>query len=129
MPFEIRNEGDCLFIVLSGVLTAPDLHRLVTEAQALEEAMSAVPNRITDMTSVVKFEFDSGAIAEIAERRRARTFPNSFKSGLIAGRPVALGLARMFQTLNDHPQIEIKIFGTVQEAKDWFAGKPAAARR
>src|SRR5262245_61336565 len=108
MPFEIRNEGDYLLAMMTGVVTAEDLHGLVDEAETLEEGMSTVLDRIVDMTSVLRFHFESRAVVEIAERRRARRFPNSFKSALIAERPVARGLARMFQILNDHPQIEIK---------------------
>ena len=128
MPFEIKHEGDLLLGKMSGVVTAEDLHEMVDETQILEEAMATVPNRIVDMTSVVRFDFESQVVTEIAERRRARTFANSFKSALIAERPVAVGLAKMFQTLNDHPQIEIRILGSIQDAKDWFAGKPVVFR-
>lgn len=34
-----------------------------------------------------------------------------------------LRIARMFQTLNDNPQIEIRIQHCVAEAKDWLADK------
>ena len=129
MPYEITKKADYLLGSLSGVVSADDLHGMVNETEALEETTSPVPNRIVDLTTAEKFDFDSRVIVEIAERRRARPFPNSFKSALIAERPVARGLARMFQILNDHPQIEIRILGSVREAEDWFAGKPVEFRR
>lgn len=40
-------------------------------------------------------------------------------SGVTHGPP--RGFARMFQILNDHPQIEIRIFPAIAEAEAWLA--------
>ena len=37
-----------------------------------------------------------------------------------------MGIARMFQTLNDNPQISIRIFTNAAEAMSWLQGEPVA---
>jgi hypothetical protein len=42
------------------------------------------------------------------------------KSAIVAPMPVQVGFARMFQILNDHPQIEVQLFATLAEAEAWL---------
>ncbi|MGH8187499.1 MAG: hypothetical protein ACREUC_13145 [Steroidobacteraceae bacterium] len=93
MPFEIRDEGQFLFARLFGVLSRADL--------------------------VAEVGFQS--ILELADTRTRRPLATPVKSALIALRPVHFGFARMFQTLNTNPQIEVRIFATIEEALQWFA--------
>jgi hypothetical protein len=51
------------------------------------------------------------------ERRRTQRFANSIKSAVVASRPVQVGFARMYQTLNTNPQVEIQIFAALAEAE------------
>jgi len=59
-------------------------------------------------------------VLELAAARRARTFPNSFRSALVVAREVQKGYARMFQTLNDHPMVQIRIFEDWEAAERWL---------
>jgi hypothetical protein len=40
---------------------------------------------------------------------------------------VQYGFARMFQTLNDNPRIEIEIFGDCESAQRWLNAQPLVA--
>jgi hypothetical protein len=120
MPFEITKQDDCLFGRLSGVVTAADLDQLGTDTESLEDATPTAMDRICDIASVERFEVGFSAVNALAERRRVRKLSNSVKSAIIVKDLVQLGIARMFQTLNDNPQIEIRIFRSVAEAKEWF---------
>jgi hypothetical protein len=51
-----------------------------------------------------------------AEHRKAQTLANPVKSAAVAPQPVHVGFARMFQTLNEHPQITIEIFSSLRDA-------------
>jgi len=123
MPFEITNQGDFFLARLYGVITAADLDRLASAAEVVEDSIPTAMDRITDITAVERFDVGFPAIYILAGRRRARQFSKPVKSALIVRNPVQFGLARMFQTLNDNPRIEIRILHTVTEAKDWFADK------
>ena len=59
-------------------------------------------------------------VLSLAEARRRRTFPNSFKTTIIAMEPVHFGFARMFQALNDHAQIAVSIFDDDADALAWL---------
>jgi len=59
----------------------------------------------------------------LAERRRTVALQHPIRSAIVAPTPVSFGFARMFQTLNDHPQIAISIFSTVEAAEAWLVSK------
>lgn len=128
MPFEITYQGDFLLVRLFGVVTRQDLVRGAEEMEVVEDSLPTAMNRATDITPVQTFEVDFPTLLAVAERRRARKFRNPIKSALIARQPIEIAFARMFQTLNDHPQIEIRVVQSLQEAKDWFAGGVSEGR-
>jgi hypothetical protein len=49
--------------------------------------------------------------------------PVSIRSAFVAPRPIQFGFARMFQTLNDNPKIELHIVNTMDEALLWIASE------
>jgi hypothetical protein len=120
MPFEITNHGAFLFGRLYGTVTASDLDQLANDTEALEDSIPEALDRICDITAVARFEVGFSAVNALAERRRIRKFAKRVKSAIIVQDLVHLGIARMFQTLNDNPQIEIRIFRSTAEAKEWF---------
>ena len=123
MPFEITNEGDYLLARIFGVVTPADLDRFAEEGAIAEEATPTSMDRITDMTAVERFDVGYPAISNLASRRRVRRFSKPIKSAIVAGDAIQFGFARMFQTLNDHPQVEFRLFGSIAEAKAWLSLK------
>jgi hypothetical protein len=121
MPFQISNEGDFLLARLTGTITPADLDRLAREAEAAEDALPAAMDRITDLTAVEHFDVGFSAVNQLADRRRVRKFSRPIKSAIIVHEALQYGLARMFQTLNDNPMIEIQIWHSMAEATDWLA--------
>lgn len=80
-----------------------------------------IPHRVTDLRHIERLEVDFDGVYTLAVRRRALHFPNRFKSAIVAVELVAYGFARMFQTLNFHPQIVIALFPDDAEAMRWIA--------
>lgn len=122
MPYEITTEGDYIFTRITrmfGVLTAGEM-TLASDAERIEQQYPA-KSRVTDLTSVDTFNVDFNAVFALAERRRGRQFTTSINSAIIAVKPIEIGFARMYQTLNDNPQIEIRIVSSLAEAEAWFA--------
>ncbi|MCI0436094.1 MAG: hypothetical protein L0271_21000, partial [Gemmatimonadetes bacterium] len=109
MPFEITSQGTHLECRLFGVLTAEDLVRLAGQVEAIEDSLPAPVDRATDTTTVESFAIDFAAVAALAERRRQRRFSKRVRSAIIARRPVEVAFARMYQMLNDNPDIEVRI--------------------
>jgi hypothetical protein len=120
MPFTIAVEPDLIRLTFSGIFTEDDLRDLAAAMVDLERDSSPIPHRISDMTAVTELQIGYPGVQALAENRRASTFPNAFKSAIVIRGPAQLGMARMFQTLNDNPQITIEIFSDADEALAWL---------
>jgi hypothetical protein len=121
MPFEIRDEGSHYFARLSGVLGRADLNAVTSEIERLED-QGPPKDRVTDFTAIERIDVGFEEVFALAERRAQRTVRAPIRSALVAKKPVHFGFARMFQMLNDNPRIQIRIFGTAEEAVEWLTG-------
>ncbi len=127
MPFEIRDEGRFYFARLSGVLDRADLDAVTAEIERLEE--EAPPkDRVTDLTALTRIDVGFEEVFGVAVKRAQRKVSAPVRSALVAKQPVHYGFARMFQMLNDNPRIQIRIFGTVEEAMEWLDSARSAPR-
>jgi hypothetical protein len=121
MPFELTTRGDILFGRLFGVFTAPDLNHLADEAEISEASHPVSLDRITDLTAVEHFDVGFREIYYFAIRRSAQRFSRVVKSAIIVQEPEHYGMARVYETLNENPQIQLRILRSVTEAIVWFA--------
>jgi hypothetical protein len=119
MPFEIRDEGKYYSARLFGILDRADLNAVMNEVERLEDA-GLVTDRITDLTALDRIDVGFEEVFALAQRRAERKVITPIRSALVANRPVQFGFARMFQMLNDNPRIQIRIFGTLEEAQQWL---------
>jgi hypothetical protein len=60
----------------------------------------------------------------VAERTRSRPLAAPVLSAIVVSQPVQLGYARMFQTLNEHPRVTMRIFEDVVAAREWLVPVP-----
>ena len=121
MPFQLGLEDGVLRVDFSGVVTNQDLGQLFGDVSRLEATWTVMPHRLADLRAIERLEIDFPGVLGVAQARRRHTFPNSFKTAVVATATVHFGIARMFQTLNDHPQITVSIFGSVEDALTWLA--------
>jgi len=121
MAYRVYLEGAEIRVEFSGVVTTRDFEDFAPVVEELERRPAVVPHRIGDLSKTSGMEIGFREVLALADRRKSRRFPNAFKSAIVAPQPVQLGLARMFQILNDHPQITIKIFPDVPSAQKWIA--------
>jgi hypothetical protein len=121
MPFELTTPGDVLFARVFGAFTAPELNHLATEAEIAEASHPVSLDRITDLTAVERFEVGFQEIYSFALRRSAQRFSRVVKSAIVVREPVQFGIARVYETLNANPQIQLRILRSVTEATEWFA--------
>jgi hypothetical protein len=119
MPFEIRDEGGFHSARLFGVLDHADLNAVSAEVDRLEDA-GAMKDRLTDLTGLDRIDVGFEEVFALAHRRAQRPIRSPVRSALVASKPVQFGFARMFQMLNDNPRIQIRIFGSLQEAEQWL---------
>src|SRR5262245_17343230 len=117
MPYHLTSESQYFQLMFFDAVTPQDLIVLADHIGALEQGLLVAPNRLTDLSQVAAPALTYADMPAFVERRKAQRLANSVKSAIVASEPVQFGFARMFQTLNDHPQIEIALFATLAEAE------------
>ena len=119
MPYEFRDEGTYYYARLSGSLDPAELNAMTQEVERLEDA-GVMLDRITDFTSVERIDVGFEEVFAVAQRRAERRVATPIRSALVANRSVQFGFVRMFQMFNDNPRIQIRIFGSLEEAQQWL---------
>lgn len=127
MPIIVTPAGDHLFVRLYGVITAADFLHYAQEAEAYEQHSDHAVNRISDMTGVERFDVSHRDVFELADRRKRQPSVGSAKLAIIATEPIQIGLARMYQTMTENPQLKIKIVPSLATAREWIGLSSAAA--
>jgi hypothetical protein len=77
-------------------------------------------DRLIDLTALARVDVGFEEVFALAHKRAQRPITIPVRSGLVACKPVQFGFARMFQMLNDNPRIQIRIFGSREEAEQWL---------
>src|SRR5215831_9357214 len=121
MPCVITHMGSRLRIVFVGTLTNKDLLDGAERVAEIEQRCAVIPHRTADLRPIERLEIDFEGVLALAKVRRQIPFQNRFKSALIANTTVHYGFARMYQTLNDHPQMCIAIFEDDEPADAWLS--------
>lgn len=125
MSYRLLSEPNFLRLEFSGAFSHAELMRALAEVEAIERGTELVPNRLTNLTCVTSWSTNMAWMLSFVSHRKAQRFRNAFKSAIVAPDAAGKGFARMFQTLNDHPQILIRIFDRLDEAEAWLREPPA----
>ena len=121
MAFAVEMDGEFMRIRLYDTLTDADLRGLAEAVIAIEAVHATTPSRIADLTGLTRFEVGFNGVDALAQRRREIRVKGKSKTALLVGNEMQFGVARMYQTLNDHPQITTEIFRDRAEAHAWIA--------
>lgn len=130
MGFEVRMDGPLLRMRFFDALTRADLCGLAEEMLACEARQPVTPSRLTSLADVTHVEVGFSEMLDFVERRRAVGPRQPIRSALVVAEAEAVqfGIARMFQTLNDHPLVSVRIFRDEASALAWLGEEDAVAR-
>ena len=67
----------------------------------------------------IKLRFDD--LIVFAENIRTIRLPRTVKTAILTGNPLQYGIARMFQSILEHSQMNIKVFSHEEEASHWLS--------
>jgi hypothetical protein len=126
MPYCIQAESRLLRVTYTGHVTEAELFETARELAALRATYERQPDQLTDYSGIETQDTNFELLQPISAELKKRVFLNEFRVALLAPTPVSFGLARMFQSLIDHPKIYMKIFKSHDEAEKWLA--PEAAK-
>ena len=127
MSYRLTEETAFIRILFYGKISAHDLQGAMRELEILETGKACVPNRLIDLTGVEQSEVKADDIHAAATKRKSSRFANAFRSAIVAPRAAQFGYSRMFQALNDHPDITIQVFPNTAEASAWLAEEPTVS--
>jgi hypothetical protein len=127
MPIDVTPTGDYLSVRVYGVITAADLLNYSLTTEAFERQSGHALDRISDVTGVEKFELSHRDVFEFADRRKRQHLPGIARTAIIATEPIQIGLSRMYQTMTENPNLEIKIVNSLAQAREWLAAPASAA--
>jgi hypothetical protein len=123
MAFELKIENNVIDITFQGRITFQDFEDIANESEKVEAQYSVSPDRILDFSLSDGLDLPSSALEVYADRRRKAPLKNHIKSAVVAPSPLFYGLSRMFQALNDNPQITVQIFTDKNRALEWLSSK------
>jgi hypothetical protein len=124
MPFTLSVEPDFIRLAFVGTVTRADLLDMAGEAARIEATLDPTPDRLVDLTGVTTLEVGYPDIHLLASRRMASRLRNDVRSAFVVRRRADLGIVRMFQALNDHPQVTSRIFDAAEDAEVWLRETP-----
>ncbi|MBC8087556.1 MAG: hypothetical protein H7Z40_09830, partial [Phycisphaerae bacterium] len=116
MAVEIEIRDDVLCVTLTGTITKVDMLRIGNTVSSIEDSMALAPPRISDFSASQRMEVGFEEMMALAEHRRRSNLANPVRSATVVSNPLQRGMARMFQTLNDHPLVTIQIFDDREKA-------------
>lgn len=127
MPITNHYSGEFIETRMAGVIVAADLPGHAQDLARIEAGLPASPHRIADLTAVTGGDVSFDQVNGFAALRRTARLRNPVKSAIVVRTPVQFGVARTFQTLNDNPDITIRVFRDDAEARAWLRNTPATA--
>jgi hypothetical protein len=102
-------------------MTYHDLLELEERVKKIDESNFVEQNGLVDLRALSILDIDLTAVGMFAAALRSRSLPNKVRVAIIAMGPIQCGYARMFQTLLNHPQIEVEVFINEKDALDWLS--------
>jgi len=109
-----------LELIFHGDVTADDFSAPLDFFREVEARLEVSPDRITDLSAANLMPLSADFLKRYAASRTQVPLKNKVKSAIIAPAPDQFGLARMFQTFNENPSIEIQLFRDAASAYAWL---------
>jgi hypothetical protein len=122
MPFSFTQEADHAKLTFFGQVTVEDLKASSAELFKVDEGMEVSPNRLSELSGITGISLDFQAMHTFATVRMSAKPRNSVRSALVAPSELQYNFARLFQSLNMHPQIEVRVFRDPASALAWIRG-------
>lgn len=126
MACNFTDRGDVLFIQCHGALTLDDLLACVQQCEQFDAARNDTALHLIDFTAVQQFEIGFNEMSIVTARCNSQPCRNPIRCAVIAQRPLAVGFARMFELLTNHPRVEIRVMRSCDEALAWLGCRVGA---
>jgi hypothetical protein len=127
VAFDSQIAQGIVFLTFRGLVTAEDIRDTVSLLTRIEIGAKVSPDRVADLSLIEGVSLNFSAIMNYATVRRTTPLKNKVKAVIVAPQPLQYEFARMFQTLNGNPDIDMEIFTDKESGLAWIsAGKGGA---
>jgi hypothetical protein len=124
VAFDAKITSGMVFLTFRGQVTAEDIRDMTDLLKRIEIEARVSPDRMADLSLIEGISLNFSVITNYATARRTASLRNKVKAAIVAPHPLQYGFARMFQTLNDNPDIIMEIFTDKDSGLAWIsAGK------
>ncbi len=120
MPYSIDTSSGFIRVTFSGTLTNEDIHGVLREGMTMDGGRMRHANHLEDMRGVSAINLGLDELWSLTLSLRGLQLPGVSKTAILTGNPVQYGIARMFQAILAHPQIDLEIFSDEDEAQKWL---------
>jgi hypothetical protein len=123
MPYRLTISDQRVQVDFSGVFSREDLLALARDTAELEATPHGALNRLADLSGVTSASISYVDMHSLVQSRKESPPRSPVRTAIVAPSDVTYGFARMFQTLNDQPNLTIEIFRTLEDAETWLRGR------
>ncbi|HKW30954.1 MAG TPA: hypothetical protein VJT54_16640 [Verrucomicrobiae bacterium] len=130
MALDSKIAEGIVCLTFRGYVTAEDIRDMVDLLAKIETEARVSPDRIADLSAIEGMSLNFSAIIDYSVVRRKAPLKNKVKAAIVAPHPLQYGFARMFQTLNENPDINMEIFTDKNSGLAWIsAGKSSDSHK
>jgi hypothetical protein len=123
MSYSIDANAAFIRVVYGGTLENNDIHGVLRDSLGTDGKELKLINRIEDMRKLHGIHIGFTELMDFAQNLRTIQLSKPVKTAILTSNPLQYGVARMFQSILEHPQMEIKIFSDEEEASHWLSAK------
>ena len=120
MAVEVTEDRGVVRVTFSGAITGDDLAALIRDVIGVEAKRRVSPHRLVDLGASSTMAVSFANVASLASARREISPHNPIRTAILVHNATQHGFARMFQTVNDHPLVTVRIFESRDEAERWL---------
>jgi hypothetical protein len=121
MSYSFDTSTQFIKVIYTGTLDNLDIQGVLKDSLITAGEELKIINRIEDMRSLSGINIGFNEIIRFTENLRTIQLPRTVKSAILTSGTLQYGIARMFQSILEHPQMDIKIFSNEEEAHHWLS--------
>jgi len=108
-------------VIYEGTLENNDIHGALKDALITGGNKLNLFHRLEDLRNLKETNIGFTELRGFTDKLRNIQLPQKVKSAILTSNPLQYGIARMFQSILDHPQVEVAIFSNEDEAHNWLS--------
>jgi len=121
MSYSIDTCPDFIKVTYTGTLNNEDIHGVLRDGLKIEGKELNLTNRLEVMRKLKGIKIGFEDLMGFTENIRTIQLSQNVKTAILTGNPLQYGIARMFQSILEHPQMKIEIFSNEEEANNWLS--------